>query len=243
MSWYYWELSTGFKLDARLPERLLWNCPFSIYPYLYAWVTHMHLGEEAFCPVVMPHRKIIWGSLLPAVFSSSFSVFSWSCWLRYTAYPAAPESTRTRNAFENKQNRKGWLLTMWQYDNRKWMVPAIYVRPLPTLGILDFQLEIITFSWGSGRRKCCLWDLSCLTLFSTLTGFLNEPHYSLSPLFSCIADSQASVFTVFCLFGRLFSWWMATVCQPNECAGSAERVAGQSCTWHFSPIRYLILAQ
>lgn len=104
----------------------------------------------------------------------------------------------------------------------------IYVRPLPTLGMLDFQLEIITFSWGSGRRKCCLWDLSCLlqskkenilyaakikvlncaviccvnerfylTLLSTLIGFLNEPHYSLSPLFPCTVASQTSAFAVF----------------------------------------------
>lgn len=163
---------------------------------------------------------------------------------------------------------------MWQYDNRKWMVPAIYVRPLPTLGILDFQLEIITFSWGSGRRKCCLWDLSCLlqskkenilyaanikvlncaviccvnerfylTLLSTLIGFLNEPHYSLSPLFPCTVASQANAFAVFWLLGRLFSWWIAIVWQSSGCAWSAGRVAGESCTWHFSLIRYLILAQ
>lgn len=164
---------------------------------------------------------------------------------------------------------------MWLYDNRKWMVPAIYVCPRPTLGILDFQLEIITFSWGSGRRKCCLWDLSCLlqskkenilytanikflncavimlceqerfylTLLSTLIGFLNEPHYSLSPLFSCTVASLANTFAVFWLLDRLLSWCIAIVWQSSGCAWSAGRVAGESCTWHFSLIRYLILAQ
>lgn len=118
MPWHYWELSIDFKLKARLPHRLLSNCCFSPALLLHTGYTHAFKERWIFCHMFMPHRKIMSGYCssplyCQVVFLCSVEVVG----LRLTAYPATPELTGTRNAFENKQDKKGWSLTnvaIWQ---------------------------------------------------------------------------------------------------------------------------------